>query len=1105
MTFPQLYTTTSYTLLHSTLRIPQFIQMAKERGYQILGITDHNVLSGTVEFYQACIAQQIRPVIGLELDYLMEGSDQENSILLYAKNASGYQNLIRLSSYNMTEPKALLLTEKREYLSDLYAVVPSGDTADHTDEEIQYFHRLRALFDAGSFFLGLSVEDLEESNEAHLSFLRQSQLPLLAAQSVCYLNPQDDFSVRVLKHINDGTTLEENLTTSFHDFRGEKYLRDAEDITALYEKMGFAEAIENAKRLAMDCQFELPLHQKLLPHFAVPEEETAGSYLQKLCIEALPQRVEQLDDRYRERLNYELKVIHEMGFDDYFLIVWDVMDFCHRTGIVTGAGRGSAAGSLVAYVLKITDVDPIRYELLFERFLNPERQTMPDIDLDIPDNRREEILKYVQKKYGRLHMAQIATFGTMAAKMVLRDVARVFGLSQSEANRWSQAVPNKLKITLEEAVNESNRLTTLAGQSEKYSLLLRTARQLEGLPRHVSTHAAGVVISDRDLLTLVPLQTGSEEILLTQFTMNDVEAIGLLKMDFLGLRNLSIIDDTVRGIKKVYHEDIQVKQVPLDDTATLKLFQRGETSGIFQFESAGIRNVLRRLEPNSIEDIAAVNALYRPGPMQNIDTFIRRKKGKEAITYPDESLKQVLGNTYGIIVYQEQVMQVASRLAGFSLGQADILRRAISKKKQAVLDEQRQLFVSGAAKLGHTQDKANEIYNYIERFGNYGFNRSHAFAYSFVGFQMAYLKVHFPAPFYTAILHSVRHNPSKIKEYVNEARKNKVKILSPSINQSDYSFKILDKETILFGFSALKGIRRDFIKEILDERRASGPYRSFDQFLIRVHNKWLKPENLIPLIAIGSFDEINPNRRELIVDLEGKIQNTVYSGGSMDLLDIMTLKERKIPEYTLEEKLAEEEKYLGVYLSGHPAEGFEHVRRAKKVQNIVDSLAGEKISILYYVKDVREIRTKRGEQMAFLEGDDASGEISVTLFPKLYRQVRSQMAVGSVFYVEGKIEESSFNGELQLLAETVIPAATLEGQLTGMKCFLKVAAEKNHPEILQELQQILHQFPGHSPVIVYFENDGRKIQLDSELWVSDSLALQQQLKQLLGNENVVFK
>ena len=796
-----------------------------------------------------------------------------------------------------------------------------------------------------------------------------------------------------------------------------------------------------------------------------------------------------------------------MGFDDYFLIIWDVMDFAHQQEIVTGAGRGSAAGALVAYVLSITDVDPIKYDLLFERFLNPERYTMPDIDLDIPDNRRDEILQYVRQKYGQEYMAQIATFGTMAAKMVLRDVSRVFGLSQSEANRWSKAIPNALKMTLDLAYEQSNQLRELVSFNERNQVMFQVAKILEGLPRHVSTHAAGVVISDKNLLDLVPLQEGSDGIWLTQFTMNDVEAIGLLKMDFLGLRNLSIIDNTLKGIKRISQQIVTQKEVPLDDPATLRLFQKGETAGIFQFESAGIRNVLRKLGPESIEDIAAVNALYRPGPMQNIDTFIKRKKGQERVSYPDDSLIPILQNTYGIIVYQEQIMQVASKMAGFSLGQADILRRAISKKKKDVLDEERRHFVQGALANQYDEKTANLVYDYIERFANYGFNRSHAFAYSFIGFQMAYLKVHYPAPFFASILHSVRNTASKMKEYLNEAARYGVEVLPPSINASGFSFQLQNEKQIRFGFSSIKGIRRDMIQDILAERKEHGNFTSMDQFLLRLNqrnSKWLKLDYLLPLLSIGVFDVIAPNRKQALIQLEGKIQNITYSGGSLDLLETMALKEEAVADYKLEEKLALEEEYLGVYLSGHPVEQFQKLHQLKQITDIADLVPNERVRILLYVRKIREIRTKKGEQMAFVEGTDASKEVSVTIFPIVYRQVRFLIEENAVLYIEGKVEVSRYNGEIQLIADKIDLAENVQNKIASQTCYLKISAEAETSH-LQALSKEMKQHHGNIPVVMFYESSGKKVLLAEENWVTDEPNFVKQLIALLGNGNVIFK
>ena len=897
MRVSQLTTITSYSLLQSTIKIPQYVQLAKQLGYQQLGITDVNNLYGALEFFQACQKEGLKPIIGLLLSY-QSTAEKEYELFLFAKNFAGYQTLMKLSSKKMITGNVHL--EDFAMADNIFAILPNQNElrALLGDEQaaIGRAQELQQLFGKNLFY---GVAYKEELPADLAAWMEQQQIPPAAYQPVTSLAAEEIFAVNVLQHIKAGTQIDD-LRQELQASAAERSLIAADEKYSWYQEHA-PNAWQQAELIAEACQLEIPLHQTLLPHYPL-EKQSAAAFLKELCLQLLPQRVAACDERYQQRLLYELSVIHEMGFDDYFLIIWDVMDFAHKQQIVTGAGRGSAAGSLVAYVLSITDVDPLAYNLLFERFLNPERYTMPDIDLDIPDNRREEVLLYVKEKYGQEHVAQIATFGTMAAKMVLRDVGRVFGLSQSEANRWSRAVPNALKMTLAKAYEESKTLRELVELNERNQRLFQVAKILEGLPRHVSTHAAGVVISDEKLSDLVPLQAGSEDIWLTQFTMNAVEAVGLLKMDFLGLRNLSIIDDTLQGIRQVSKQQVTQKDIPLDDPETLQLFQHGETAGVFQFESAGIRNVLRRLGPENIEDIAAVNALYRPGPMQNIDAFIRRKKGQEAIVYPDPTLQPILENTYGIIVYQEQIMQVASQMAGFSLGEADILRRAISKKKKAVLDDERRHFVAGAVKKGYPETKANEVYDYIERFADYGFNRSHAMAYSFVGFQMAYLKVHYPAPFFKALLQSVRHNSSKVKEYMNEADKRKIKLLPPSINKSGYGFWLASMQEIRFGLGNIKGVRRDFLADILEERKTSGPYTSLDQFLARISqrsSKWLKEELIKPLIAVGAFDELEKNRRQLIDQLEGKIQNVLYSGGSLELLDMMTLKTQAVADYTL--------------------------------------------------------------------------------------------------------------------------------------------------------------------------------------------------------------
>ncbi|BCA86073.1 DNA-directed DNA polymerase [Enterococcus saigonensis] len=1100
---PQLYTVTAYSLLQSTIEINRLVQTAKKRGYDTLGICDRNVLVGAVGFYNACQDVGLKSVIGLHLDYYSPVQAGENEILLFAKNFAGYQQLMALSSQKEINSQVDLADFAP--LDNLYGVLPLGNEVDYflAKDRIKAESRLKFLqdlFPKGHFFYGVLPQ--KQLSEEIVNLYYQNGVEPFAINKVSTIDPGEKAAIAVMRHLKNGTQMQ-NID-ELEQGSGE-YLINASQVTDYFYNTQ-PHAIENAQKVASICsEFELPLHQKLLPHYPVPENITAAEFLRQLCNTQLKQRVRNITAAYKQRLDYELDIIHQMGFDDYFLIVWDVMDFAHRNNIVTGAGRGSAAGSLVAFVLAITDVDPIEYELLFERFLNPERYTMPDIDLDIPDNRREEVLHYVKEKYGTYQVAQIATFGTMAAKMVLRDVARVFGLSQSEANRWSKAIPNTLKITLKKAYEESSNLRDLVTLNERNRQLFEVALILEGLPRHVSTHAAGVVISDKNLLQLIPLQSGANDILLTQFTMNDVETVGLLKMDFLGLRNLSIIDDTLKGIKKVTGNILSQKDIPLTDAKTLQLFQAGNTSGVFQFESAGIKNVLRRLGPENIEEIAAVNALYRPGPMQNIDHFIKRKKGQEKVTYLDDSLVPILKNTYGIMVYQEQVMQVAAKMAGFSLGQADILRRAISKKKKDVLDEERRHFVSGAVEMGHTKTKANEVYDYIERFADYGFNRSHAFAYSFVGFQMGFLKVHYPAPFFAALLHSVRNNTAKVKEYLTEAKKQGIKILPPTINASGFSFYLVNNHEIRFGLSSVKGTRRDFIAAIIAERKENGPFLSLDNFLYRLPAKWLKLDLIQPLVEIGAFDEIEKNRRQLAIELESKIQNIEYSGGSMDLLDIMTLKTNEVSDYTLTERLNIEEQYLGVYVSGHPTESYASLKAMHQVQLISELLPRQNTHLLLYVRRIREIRTKKGEQMAFVEANDPTGEISLTIFPDNYRHVRQTFAVDDVIYVEGKTEISTYNQEMQVIVDQLVLAEKIKNTRKITTCYIRLTGIADTDKQLAALYTLIKQAPGASKIILFYESTGTKKILAEKYQIADSPVIMQDLKNIFGENNVVFK
>lgn len=1095
-------TKSAYSLLESTIRLPEYVQKAKELHYDAIGLTDHNNLYGAVEFYQLCQNAEIKPIIGLLLD--LQISDHESySFYFIAKSYQGYQQLMLLSTRKMLAERPII--QSASALSDVFILFPK-ETGQAFDFKNQLASKDSWLSQNQKHtYFCVSPEMLKHDDfQSYQEKMKALGFKPIAVQESVTLNESEDLAIEVLKHIKNGTTLDWRMLDSQKEVVHS--IKKASEMDAFFKD--YPEAVTELERVVAECQVAIPLHQTLLPKYPIPTEQSAKDYLASLCEQGLQNRKLEGEKNYRERLTYELAIIHQMGFDDYFLIVWDIMNFAHENQIVTGAGRGSAAGSLVSYLLHITEIDPLESHLLFERFLNPERYTMPDIDLDIPDNRRESILHYVKEKYGANFVAQIATFGTMAAKMVLRDVARTFGLSQSEMNRWSKTIPNQLKITLNEAYQTSKALRELIQLSEKNKQLFKIAMQLEGLPRHVSTHAAGVVISDQDLRNFVPLQAGSGELYLTQFTMNDVEAVGLLKMDFLGLRNLSIIDDTLKGIFYLTKQPFTQTMIPQNDKQTYELFQTGDTVGVFQFESAGIRNVLREVHPTNLEELAAVNALYRPGPMKMIDSYVKRKKGKEAITYLDESLKPVLETTYGIMVYQEQVMQVASVMGGFTLGEADILRRAISKKKRTVLDQQRAKFCEGAQKKGYSLKTAERTYQYIERFADYGFNRSHAFAYSEIAYQMAYLKVHYPVPFYRALIQSVRGNTNKIREYINEAKRQGVVFLSPSINKSYGGFSIEKNVAIRFGLNSIKGLRKDFTEWIITERKQNGPFQSFDQFLLRLNQlnpKLLKKELLEPLIKVGAFDQMEENRKQLFQELEGKIQNLAFSAGSMDLLELMPLKSTNVTDFSMMEKLTIEEELLGVFISGHPIQEYDYLKKHWQTTQLSDLIPGKSVYVLGYLKNIREIRTKKGEKMAFLDMMDISAEGSATIFPDLYRMVRKDLAVEEVYLIEGKVETSRYNGEMQVLVQKIQLASQVRKESSQVTCYLKIDKQHQEISILNQLANIIQENKGDIPVILFYEMEKKRKNLPDNLRVENNTKVAEILKNLLGKENVIFK
>ncbi len=1109
MDFTPLDVKSSYSLLKSPTRISDLVTTAKERGYKALALTDENVLYGAVEFYNAAKKAEIKPILGLRLVVALNETDGTKLDLVFlAKNQRGYQHLMDLSTLQQTRKDKkvpLTVAQISPLLDDLFIIIPPQSTVFSVlAQPTSILTELANLGDDDSVLLGVNsrLDDVQIDTLQQLS--KQLSLPLVGTSPVDYLNANDLFASRVLQAIDAGVELKDPTIEAGR--RGQHYLHLKEQVVQDYKAKGLSAAAQKTVEVAALCNVELQFRAPVLPHFKNQAGVSSQQYLRSLCIQGLKKRrvaPGKTIQQYQERLAMELKVIHEMGFDDYFLIVWDVMNFAHQQKITTDPGRGSAAGSLVAYALAITEVDPLQYDLLFERFLNPERAQMPDIDLDIPDNRRDEVLQYVHQKYGHQRVAQIITFGTLAAKQVVRDVSRVFNLPRYDIQRLIDALPHGLHVTLKDALNESQQLKNLLDDNPKFRLLIQVAQQLEGLPRHYSIHAAGIVLSEQPLHEVVPLQDGSDGLLMTQLAKDTVEALGLLKMDFLGLKNLSIMDNTLQMIRQE-DPNFDLQKINFNDPLTLQLFQRGKTEGIFQFESNGIRNVLVNLHPTNFEDIVAVNALYRPGPMENIPHFTARKAGKEKITYPAPSLEKILGPTYGILVYQEQVMQLASVMAGFTLGEADLLRRAMSKKKKATMEDMRTKFIAGATEHGYSAQVAHQVFEYIDRFANYGFNRSHAVAYSMMAFEMAYLKVHYPAAFFTALMNA-ETNIEKLKRHVGDTKQFGVKISGPRINISESSF-LLHDGTVYFGFSAIKGVRRDFVAAILEERQENGKFTDLRNFITRIPERWQKQELIEPLIYSGAFDNMGYNRAEMIDALPKLISGIELFAGFANFDDptLQTAIDQR-NEFPLLTRLTKENEYLGVYLSGHPVTQYYQLGQQLHATKIDDLYPNSEATIIVLTNHVKTIYTKREHrEMAFVNGTDETGAVEITVFPKQYQQFKEQLETNKILIVRGRVEYREGRG-LQLVANQLQDVKKVQQERPSQRWVLRILPSLDTEMVHRELNNIFNEYHGSIPVLLFYPANDKKILLDRKRWLENSQKAKKALVAVLGQENVVLQ
>lgn len=1117
MSFVELQVISTNSLMKSTLTIEDLVINAKKRGYDTLALTDNNVLFGVIEFYELAKKYGIKPIIGLTLDvqgYLK--SEKHYPFILLAKNKKGYQELIQLSTqYQLNAKEYVELSELTKRSDNLIVIAPAEQSEIVDLVENNQLIEAKNLSEfytktLADFYQGISLQDVKVET---ISAIKELAVPIIGLGNVKYLEQEDALPSRVLEVLNGDMKLNGEEQEKINRFlameEGDYSLSTPEVRVERFKEAGLAEAAAETVIIANQLDVQLTLGEHVMPSFPLAEGENADHYLRKLCEENLSKRVSNPTPEYTKRLKKELAVISKMGFSDYFLIVWDVMVYAHSQNIYTGSGRGSAAGSLVAYLLEITNADPIEFDLLFERFLNEERFSLPDIDLDFPDNRREEILQYILNKYGPEYVAQIGTIGRYGAKSAVRDVGRVFGVSQDELRRWSQAIPSGPNVSLKRSIKDK-RFNDLVNESELNRRIFQTAAKIEGANRHVSTHAAGIVISDEKLISRVPLQEGSENIHLTQYTMNAVEKVGLLKLDILGLRNLSTLSDCIRFIPfENKGVTIDIDSIPFNDENTLAIFRAGNTDGVFQFESDGIRRVLRKLKPSSFEDIVAVNALYRPGPMEQIDTFIARKNGQEPIQYPHNDLKEILKPTYGIMVYQEQVMKVATKLAGYTLNEADILRRAISKKDHQAIEEGRKEFIAGALRNNYTKETALAVYGYIEKFADYGFNRSHAVAYSKVAYQLAYVKANYPASFFAAIMKT--SNKAKMQSYLSEARGYGVEIIAPDINKSYHSF-IIEDGKIRSGFNVIKGLANNFKQEVIDERRENGKYKGLIDFVSRIDKKWLTEEQILPLIHSGALDSLEKTRSSLIYSLTNVLESVQMSHGNTELFALFSPKVIEKEELTDQEKMEQEFETTGFYFTAEPGEKYKVLRKNKKIMYIGDARTKKYAQLLVVVQRIKTIQTKKGRPMSFMDVIDSTGEASLTLFPEVHRRYIQKVNEGDTLLVEGKIEGNQSTVKIMVSkiekADDLIQALYTKEEDTKSEqpvLYIRFKSVEEEPQKLNALQVFLKDYHGTTPVVIYDEKTKQQHAFRKEFFIDPQLETLNKLKKMFGSDNIVLK
>ena len=1147
MAFAHLHVHTEYSLLDGSNKIKECVARVKELGMNSVAITDHGVMYGVIDFYRAAKAAGIHPVLGSEV-YVAPGSrfskepgqgneDRYYHLVLLAENDTGYHNLMKIVSRGFTEgyyykPRVDLevLEEFHEGIIALSAClagevqryVARGLYEEGKEAALRYEH----IFGKGNFFLELQDHGIAEQqlvNQGLLRMSRETGIPLVATNDVHYTYADDVKPHDILLCLQTGKKLADEDRMCYEG--GQYYIKSEEEMKALFPYA--LEALENTQKIADRCQVEIEFGVTKLPKYDVPDGWTSWEYLNKLCHEGLAERYQPVSEELTTRLDYELSVIKTMGYVDYFLIVWDFIKYAKDHGIMVGPGRGSAAGSLVSYCLGITTIDPIRYQLLFERFLNPERVSMPDIDVDFEPEGRQAMIEYVSRKYGADCVVQIVTFGTLAARGVIRDVGRVMDLPYAFVDSIAKMVPQELNITLDKALAANGEFRKLYQEDEQVQELVDMSKRLEGLPRHTSMHAAGVVISQKSVDEYVPLSLGSDGAVVTQFTMTTLEELGLLKMDFLGLRNLTVIRDAVEMIGKDTGKALDLNQIDYDDKKVLDYIGTGKTDGIFQLESAGMKSFMKELKPYSLEDIIAGIALYRPGPMDFIPQYIKGKNNRDDIIYDCPQLEPILEPTYGCIVYQEQVMQIVRDLAGYTLGRSDLLRRAMSKKKGEVMQRERQNFVygneeegvPGCIKNGIDEATANKIYDEMIDFAKYAFNKSHAAAYAVVSYQTAYLKYYYPVEFMAALLTSVIDNSGKVAEYIYSCRQMGIQILPPDINKSVGTFSV-ENGNIRFGLTAIKSVGRPVIQAIIEERKERGEFKHLKDFIERMGGREVNKRTIENFIKAGVFDSLGGTRKQFMmiyIQIMDQVnQERKYSmTGQMSLFDLVDDEQKKefeiplpkVGEYEKENKLAFEKEVLGVYLTGHPLEDYEEKWKKSISRTTLDFQIDDETGRSRVCDGAKEIvggmitnktikYTRNNKTMAFLTIEDLMGTVEVVVFPRDYERNQNYLNEDSKVFVKGRVSEED-DAPSKLICETIIPF-----EQTKRELWIQYGDKLEYGEDEPHLFDMLGESEGNDTVVIYCKKERAIKRLSAGRNVCAEPALIVKLKNYYGEDRI---